>query len=136
MRIIADSNIFIDFWKHPNQKLVDLFSDGDLDIITCGPIRAELLHGAYSDKNFKDINEAMDSFTEYNIADNEWADVGGLLYKLRLNGITVPYVDALITFIACNNSAWVWTHDKHFKLIKLAVPELQLFDEDNYKYET
>lgn len=135
MKVIADSNIFIDFWKHPTQRLFDMFSDGHLDIVSCGPVRSELLHGSYSDKNFREINEAMDSFAEYNVPDNEWGNVGLLLYNLRSNGITVPYVDALIAYIACRNDLQVWTKDRHFRLIKLALPELKLFDADAWTIE-
>lgn len=36
MRIIADSNIFIDFWKKPDQQLIDTFSSED--VVICGVI--------------------------------------------------------------------------------------------------
>ncbi len=53
MRILADTNIFIDFWNNPADDLVTFFSKEE--IVICGIIRAELLHGACSDKNLISI---------------------------------------------------------------------------------
>ncbi len=50
------------------------------------------------------------------------------MYSLRKSGLTVPYPDAIIAFIAIKNDASVWTNDKHFKLIQAAVDELKLYN--------
>ena len=44
MKILADSNIFIDFWKRPDQMLIDTFASED--VVICGVARADLMHGA------------------------------------------------------------------------------------------
>ena len=40
MRILADSNVFIDFWKKPTQKMIDTFASQD--VVVCGVVIAEL----------------------------------------------------------------------------------------------
>ena len=40
MRILADSNMFIDFWRNPTQSVVDIFTNED--IVICGVIRCEI----------------------------------------------------------------------------------------------
>ena len=48
--ILADTNIFIDFWNSADDKIASIFEKEDVAI--CGVVRAELLHGAVSKKNF------------------------------------------------------------------------------------
>ncbi|MCR4656534.1 MAG: type II toxin-antitoxin system VapC family toxin [Lachnospiraceae bacterium] len=47
MMILADTNFFIDFWNNPTDELIECFERED--IVICGVIRSELLHGAVSD---------------------------------------------------------------------------------------
>ena len=56
MKILADSNVFIDFWKKPTKSLIDTFIKED--IVICGVVRTELLHGAQSEADYKSIIEA------------------------------------------------------------------------------
>lgn len=48
--VLTDTNIFIDFWNNPTETLIKSFEQEE--IVICGVIRAELLHGAVSDKDF------------------------------------------------------------------------------------
>lgn len=86
------------------------------------------MHGAYSSKNLDYISSQLNLLTEYNIHDSDWSSFGKMLYNLRINGITLPYADALIAFIAINNNLSILTEDKHFKLIQVIYPELNLYD--------
>ena len=38
MRILADSNVFIDFWKKPTEKIIDAFKKED--VVICGVVRS------------------------------------------------------------------------------------------------
>lgn len=48
------------------------------------------------------------------------------MYKLRTNGLSVPYADAVIAFIAIKNKLLLLTRDKHFKLIQVVDQRLKL----------
>ncbi len=65
-----------------------------------GVIRSELMHGAYSEKNLEEISQKLNYITEKNMENKEWDEFGRFLYKLRTNGISVPYADAALTFAA------------------------------------
>ena len=82
MKIIPDSNIFIDFWKHPTEEIEKIFENEE--IILCGAVRAELLQGAVSVKNFTQISDGLDSFQEVNLESGDWGRLGENLYLLRL----------------------------------------------------
>ena len=112
MRILADSNMFIDFWRNPTQSVVDIFTNED--IVICGVIRCELLHGAKSEKDYKNIYSVLNAFEEMPFEKSDWELLGKTLYQLRIRGITVPLSDAIIAQIAIKNRVPVWTKDQHF----------------------
>lgn len=89
-------------------------------------MKSELLHGAYSDKNLNEMALELNLLTEVNIKESQWEEFGRFLYKLRINGLAVPYADALIAFIAIVNNLELMTRDRHFKLIQVVSPELRL----------
>ncbi len=96
------------------------------DVAICGVVKSELMHGAYSEKNLNQIAEDLALLQEFNIQNDQWEEFGRFLYKLRINGLTVPYADALIAFISTENNLQIKSNDKHFKLIQVVIPEMQL----------
>lgn len=60
--VLADTNVFIDFWNNPTEELTKCFEQED--IVICGVIRSELLHGAVSDKDFSEITTMLEAFDE------------------------------------------------------------------------
>ena len=124
--VLADTNIFIDFWNNPTSELIECFERKD--IVTCGVVRAELLHGAISDTDFKNIVNLLDAFDEKIFDNDDWQLLGSNLYKLRRKGLTVPFSDAIIATLAIKYDIPVWTGDKHFLLIKNVLTNLKLFN--------
>lgn len=127
MKFLADSNVFIDFWHGKNLKQYTwIFTNHD--VVLCGVVVAELIQGAYSDKNKQRIQETLSLFEQVNLED--WETFGQQLYALRKHGVTVPFQDAMIASIALKYNLPVWTNDKHFVRMQKAMPELQLVTEE------
>ena len=126
MKILVDTNVMIDFMKRPSEKMKQVF--GDEDIVISGVVISELLHGALSEKEIKSLEEDLSTFESLNIGKNEWNEFGEFLYKLKKNGLTVPYADALISYISIKNEVSVWTQDKHFKLIRASDERLKIYE--------
>ncbi len=124
MRILADSNMFIDFWRNPTQQVVDIFSKED--VVICGVVRCELLHGAKSDKDYNHINSVLDAFEELLFEESDWELLGKQLYQLRIKGITVPLSDAIIAYVAIKNKIPVWTKDQHFSYMQQILKDLSI----------
>lgn len=124
--VLADTNVIVDIWKNKNDEYSHVFNTEPICI--CGVIRSELLHGAYSEKNLNEMSSELDLITEVNIDENEWDAFGRFLYNLRINGLTVPYPDALIAYTSIVFDAPVLSKDKHFKLIQVIDPRLQLYE--------
>ena len=124
--VIIDTNVIIDFWRNPTEQLKREFLANECCI--CGVQIAELLYGALSEKDAVTIEDAVSAFTLIHVEDTDWSLLGYFLNKLRKNGITVPFPDALIACIAVKHGFPIWTHDKHFRLIQSAYPDLKLFE--------
>ncbi len=126
MKILVDTNVMIDYMKRPSEKMKEVFQEED--VVISGVVTSELLHGALSENELKALEEDLDVFESLNIAQNDWNNFGRFLYKIRKSGLTVPYPDAIIAFVAIKNDVPVWTKDKHFKLIQAAEEKLKLYD--------
>lgn len=86
------------------------------------------MHGAYSEKNLDEISAKLNYIKEVNISNDDWDEFGRFLYKLRTNGLSLPYADAIIAFIAIKNELKLLTRDKHFKLIQVIDSRLKLYE--------
>lgn len=123
--ILVDSNVFIEFWKNPldNQKKVFLYNE----IAICGVIKSELLRGTSSEKQFREVFNALDCFNYLFFGESDWSELAKLFVDLRKNGISIPFQDGMIAYLAIKNNCKLWTNDKHFKLIQIVKPELQIY---------
>jgi hypothetical protein len=124
--ILVDTNIIIDFWKNPTDKIKNIFRENDVFI--CGIVKAELLHGAKSQKVFNQIIASLSDFPEVPIYHEFWIDLGSNLNILKTNGITAPFQDVMLATLAIKFNLKIWTSDNHFKLMSKFLTELQLFN--------
>ena len=67
--ILVDTNIIIDFWKKPTEKAREIFENREIAI--CGITKAELIHGAKSEKEINIIVEALEDFFMLEILEND-----------------------------------------------------------------
>mgnify|MGYP004663495579 FL=1 len=126
--ILADTNVIIDFWDNPNDGYARIFEDNE--IATCGVIKTELLRGSNSEKQFSQIEEALNDFTYFSFSEKDWISLSKLFITLKKNGLAVPFQDAMIAYLAIKHDCEVWTNDKHFKLMQVVLPSLRLFRPD------
>ncbi len=127
--ILVDTNIIIDFWKRPTEKAQEIFESEEIAI--CGITKAELIHGAKSEKEINIIIEALEDFNMFEISKNDWIEIGKLLNRVKKKGISVPFQDAVIGYLAIKNNSELWTNDKHFKMIQNEIKELKIFELEN-----
>ena len=126
--ILADTNVIIDFWDNPNDEYARIFEDNE--IATFGVIKTELLRGSNSEKQFSQIEEALNDFTYFSFSEKDWISLSKLFITLKKNGLAVPFQDAMIAYLAIKHDCEVWTNDKHFKLMQVVLPSLRLFRPD------
>jgi hypothetical protein len=124
--ILVDTNIIIDFWNNASSALKSVFTEETAAI--CGIIKAELMHGAESEEDLLIISKALSDFEYIPLDEAIWDEVGGLSYRLRINGITVPFQDVVLCALALRHGLLLWSNDSHFALIKTVIKDLKLFN--------
>lgn len=123
--ILVDTNVIIDFWDKPTEDAKNVFEENDIAI--CGVIKTELLRGSNSEKQFSQMDEALNDFTYLAFSEKDWISLAKQFITLKKNGLVVPFQDAMIAYLAIKNNCEVWTNDKHFKLMQVVLPGLKLF---------
>ena len=123
--ILVDTNVIIDFWDKPTEEVKNILEENDIAI--CGVIKTEILRGSNSEKQFSQMEEALNDFTYLSFSEKDWISLTRQFITLKKNGLVVPFQDAMIAYIAIKNNCEVWTNDKHFKLMQIVFPELKLF---------
>ncbi|MBP5464094.1 MAG: PIN domain-containing protein [Treponema sp.] len=125
--ILVDTNVIIDFWNDPTEGSKKIFEEKDIAI--CGVIKTELLRGSNSEKQFSQMEEALNCFTYLSFFEKDWILLAKQFLTLKQNGLVVPFQDVMIAYLAIRNNCEVWTNDKHFKLMQVVLPELKLFNQ-------
>lgn len=80
MRILADTNVMIDYMKRPSEKMIEVFQNED--IVISGVVVSELFHGALSEKELKSLEEDLSVYECLNIREKDWNEFGRFLYSL------------------------------------------------------
>ena len=123
--ILVDTNILIDFWKNPTSEKQLIFEQEE--IATCGVIFTEILRGSKNPKESEKLKTALECFEYLVFEKQDWLEVSSLFAKLKKSGLTIPFQDGIIAYLAIKNDCYLWTLDNHFKLIKTVIPVLKFF---------
>ncbi len=125
MKIIVDTSIWIEYLKN-NPEIVPGLDEGLLTgkIYMVGPVISELLQGAKTENDYQALSRTIDGvpFIDADFAD--WQLAGELSFKMRKKGLTIAITDCLISAIAINHKAAVYTLDQDFK----SIPDVALYN--------
>jgi predicted nucleic acid-binding protein len=125
--ILVDASIMIDFLRTPDPRMRNLLNQHQGAI--CGITKAEVLHGARDANHFQSLAKKLAAFVVVPVPDKTWDSLGYHLFLLRINGVSVPFADAIIATLAIESNVELWARDVHFALIKGVLPSLRLFQE-------
>ncbi len=123
MKIIVDTSVWIEYLKNRPTLAENL--DQQLlagSIFTVGPVIAELLQGARTEKDYRILKNSIDGLPFIETTFEDWKLAGDISYKLRRKGVTLPTTDCVIAAVAIHQNASVMTYDRHFANI----PNLKL----------
>ena len=123
-QILVDTNILIDYFKNPTDDATKIFEQNE--IATCGVVVTELLRGSKSQKESEKLKTALECFEYLDFEKADWIEIAELFIKLKKAGVTVPFQDGIISYLAIKYNCKVWTKDCHFKVIQAVIPILEL----------
>jgi predicted nucleic acid-binding protein len=114
--VLVDTSAMVEFFRRAGALEVKLAVRGLLDAFEatlCGPVELEFLGGARRDE--KDRIQAWLNILPYLRNDQKLWRKGAETYsRLRAEGVTVKWNDALIATLALDADCRVYAVDKHF----------------------
>ena len=86
-------------------------------IVTIELVKLELLGSTKTEKEFQRLKSRLDALDTVKCDSPLWQEAVDLAFKLRREGVTVPYTDILIAASALKIQATVIHVDAHFDLL-------------------
>ncbi len=124
--ILIDTSVLVMFLRSASPAIREVLASTDCAI--CGVTRAEILHGARTVQDAKELCAAMNSFIQLPVLQATWDHLGHHLASLRRRGLPMPFQDVLLAAVAIDHGAELWSYDAHFQSIQGVLPELKLFE--------
>jgi predicted nucleic acid-binding protein len=119
-RVIIDTSAWIESF-HPKgdaklkERVRELIIEGS--ILLPGIIKAEILRGTKSKREYQSLDELLDGLTYLPVEENFWGRLARFSFDLLKEGIVVPLVDAYIALLAIENNALLLHCDQHFDFV-------------------
>jgi predicted nucleic acid-binding protein len=124
--VLVDSSAWIESLRRDGDMRVKLAVEGLLEAYEaqwCTPVRLEVLGGAR--KNERARLGHQFSVIPYRICkEDDWERAVALAWRLRGEGLNIPWLDVLIASIAIHDNIRLYAIDKHFIEVAKIAPLL------------
>lgn len=119
--VLIDTSAWIEFFRADGDlryrvKISQLLDDNEAAL--CGVIFAELLKGARSEKEFRELEDRLTTLIYLETPEALWKKVGKTASLLLRRGVQIPTTDLLIAILAAENNVPLLQKDRHFSLIE------------------
>lgn len=117
--VLVDSSAWIEALRRKGRLDVKLAVEGLLDAYEaqwCAPVRLEVLGGARTEERGR-LGRHFSVVPFRSCAEADWDRAISLAWKLRDNGLTVPWLDVMIAALALHDDVRLYTVDAHFSKI-------------------
>ena len=91
-------------------------------VATCAPIRAEVVSGAQTKREFDSLRDLFDGLVDLQLPNDLWPRVEECRFGLARRGYQIPIVDLMIALTAQAHRAALWTLDRDFTYVATAIP--------------
>lgn len=118
--ILVDTSVWIDVLRDRQGDVVESFRKktyGEI-LVLSRFTQLELLQGAKSDKDWKQLDEYLSSQFYLEATEKTWSDAARIFFELRRKGITVrSSIDCCIAQVALEHDALLLHKDADFERI-------------------
>jgi predicted nucleic acid-binding protein len=124
-RVLADSSIWVEFFRRPESpdSLALDFLLAHRLVCTTGLVKAEVIPGARSAKDFRLLRSLLDALPLAPERNGFWSHVVRFRYRLHTNGILgIGIPDLIVATVAIQNRKLVFTLDDDFPRMAPYVP--------------
>ncbi len=115
--VLVDSSVWIEGLRRQGRLEVKLALEGLLDAYEaqwCSPVRLEVLGGARREER-RALGAYFSVIPYRQTTPADWERAVALAWKVRDQGLTVPWLDILIAAIALHDGSRVYAIDLHFQ---------------------
>jgi predicted nucleic acid-binding protein len=133
--ILPDTSVWVEYLRSsppPRSESEGASLAGELDalieqeqVLTCGPVAAELLAGARGDHRDQ-LAKQLGAQPWIDLKRADWLTVGHTAAKLQERGLTTPLIDVQIAVCAVKAKAELWTLDHDFARVAEALDGLRI----------
>ncbi len=119
-RILVDTSVWIEMFRRgesPEVQTLGRLSQAGL-VCTNGLIRAEILSGARSQKDYERLQDIFSALTLLPDPPDLWDRVAKARYRLARKGFQVSVADLIVAAGAAYHGKALWTLDKAFQQMK------------------
>jgi len=117
--VAVDSSVWIEALRRQGDLKVKLGLEGLLEHYQAqllAPVRLEVLGGAREEERWR-LSTHFACLPFRRVTDDDWERAVALAWRLRDQGISVPWRDALIAALALHDRVRLYTLDAHFTRI-------------------
>ena len=117
--VAVDSSVWIEGLRRNGRLEVKLALEGLLEAYEAQwstPVRLEVLGGARADERRR-LGLHFASIPYRFVTEEDWDRGVSLAWRLRDNGLTVPWLGVLIASLALHDNVRLYTLDAHFKRV-------------------
>jgi predicted nucleic acid-binding protein len=117
--VLVDSSVWIEALRRNGDIRVKLGLEGLLDAYEaqwCSPVRIEVMGGARHQERRR-LGEYFSVIPYRSTTERDWENAVALAWRLRDRGLSVPWMDVLITAIALEDASRIYTIDDHFRRV-------------------
>lgn len=122
--VLVDSSAWIESLRRNGDMRVKLAIEGLLEAYEaqwCTPVRLEVLGGARREERAR-LGHHF-SVIPYRVCKEEdWERGVALAWKLRANGLNIPWLDVLVASIAIHDGVRLYATDEHFQQVAQLAP--------------
>ncbi len=122
--VLVDSSAWIESLRRDGDMSVKLAVEGLLEAYEaqwCSPVRLEVLGGARKDERTQLSRQF--SVIPYRLCkEGDWERAVALAWKLRGEGLNIPWLDVLIASIAIHDKIRLYAIDRHFREVAKLAP--------------
>jgi hypothetical protein len=89
-------------------------------------VKVELLLGSRTKAHYDSLKKELDALPQLPPTDQIFERAAVMAFNLRRKGCTMPLIDVLIAACAVTYSCTLVHHDRHYELIREALPDCNL----------
>lgn len=117
--VLVDSSVWIEAFRRSGRLDVKLALENLLDAYEaqwCSPVRLEVLGGARIADRAR-LGRHFSVIPYRSCTEDDWDRSVALAWKLRDNGLTVPWFDVVVATLALHDNVRLYALDAHFARI-------------------